>query len=140
VSAKGILFDASTSPDFLTTTLERVSYRLLSAGRGGGVAGCTDFAPYAFVCSPETGSDIRMGWSVGPVASMAPGDSTHVVVALLFARPAGSFTSGTALAPRNLSASAFSDDTRPIHALAASLRALADSVKGVPVDGSVPIP
>jgi hypothetical protein len=79
-----------------------------------------------------------MGWSVGPVASLVPGDSTHVVIALLFASPAGSFTSGTAVPPRNLSASSFTDDSRPIASIAAHLRALADSVKGVAVDGSVP--
>jgi hypothetical protein len=140
VSVKGILFDPSTTPDFLTTTLERVSYRLLSAGRAGAVGGCTDFAPYALVCSPETGSDIRIGWSVGPIASLAPGDSTHVIVALLFASPAGTFTSGTAVPPRNLSASAFSDDTRAIYGIAEELRALADSVRGVAVDGTVVTP
>jgi hypothetical protein len=62
------------------------------------------------------------------------------VVALLFASPSGSFTSGTAVPPRNLSASAFTDDTRPIFGIAAGMRALSDSVKGVVVDGSLPLP
>ena len=139
-SSKGLVFDPSTTPDFLTTTLERVSYRLLSAGRAGSVNGCTDFAPHALVCAPETGSDIRMGWSVGPISSLAPGDSTHLTVALLFASPTGTFTSGSAVPPRNLSAAAFGDDTRPIYGIAGSLRALADSVRGVVVDGSGPTP
>ena len=134
-SAKAFFFDAGLTPDFLTRTLEQTSYRLLSAGRAGGIAGCVDHAPAAFVCSPETESDVRMGWSIGPIASLAPGASTSVTVAILFASPeAGTFDSGTAVAPRNGSASAFTDTTRPIHAIAAKLRVLADSTKGAVVN------
>lgn len=134
-AAKAFLFDAGLTPDFITAGLERATYRLLGAGRAGGIAGCVDHAPAAFVCSPETESDIRMGWSVGPIASLAPGATTSVTVAILFASPeAGTFTSGTGVAPGNTSASAFTDTTRPIHAIAARLRALADSTRGAVVN------
>jgi hypothetical protein len=138
-SAKGLIFDAGTTPDFVTATVERASYRLLSGGRAGAVAGCVDDDPAALVCAPETKSDIRMGWSVGPIPSLAPGDSTHLVVAILFAPPAaGTFTSGTAVAPGNTSAQSLADTTRAIYKIAAPLRALADSVKGAVVDGTAP--
>jgi hypothetical protein len=136
-SAKAVLFDGGLTPDFLTPTLEHSAYRLLSGGRAGSITGCADDAPAALVCAPETRSDIRMGWSVGPVATLAPGDSTHLVVALLFAPPEpGTFTSGTAIAPGNTSAQSLADTTRAIYAVAARLRALSGTVKGIAVDGS----
>jgi hypothetical protein len=138
--AKGVIFDAGTTPDFVTATLERATYRLLSGGRAGAVAGCADYDPWALVCSPETKSDIRLAWSVGPIAALAPGDSTHLVVAFLFAPPAaGTFTSGVGVAPGNTSAQSFADTTRAIYGIAAPLRALADTVKGTVVDGT-PVP
>ena len=134
-SAKGVLFDAGTTPDFLTVANEHDTYRLLSGGRAGVVSGCSDYAPSAFVCSPETRSDIRMAWSVGPIASLAPGETTHLTVAILFASPEnGSFTSGTSVAPGNTSGAAFSDTTRAIWSISAKLRALGDSTRGVVVD------
>lgn len=138
-SAKAFFFDAGLVPDWVTTTLEHTSYRLLSAGRAGGIAGCVDHAPAAFVCTPELENDVRMGWSVGPIASLAPGATTSITVAILFASPeTGTFTSGTGVAPRNTSASTFTDTTRPIHAIAAKLRTLADSARGVVVDPGTP--
>ncbi|NUQ19443.1 MAG: hypothetical protein HOQ09_00610 [Gemmatimonadaceae bacterium] len=134
-SAKGVIFDGGITPDFLTAANEHDSYRLLSAGRAGMVSGCSDYAPDAFVCAPETRSDIRMGWSVGPIASLAPGESTHLTVAILFADPkSGSFVTGTSVAPGNTSAAAFSDTTRAIWSISAKLRALGDSTRGVSVD------
>ena len=134
-SAKGVIFDASTTPDYLTAASEHATYRLLSAGRAGAVSGCTDQAPALLLCAPETESDIRMAWSVGPIASLAPGESTHLTIAILFASPAiGSFTSGVSVAPGNVSASAYSDTTRALWKISRGLRALADSTRGVAVD------
>ena len=134
-SAKAVLFDAGITPDFVTPGLEHTTYKLLSGGRAGAVVGCTDHAPAALVCSPETRSDIRMAWSLGPIASLAPGQSEHVTVAILMASPvAGSFTSGTGVAPRNTSPQAFADTTRPIWTIARQLRALADSTRGAVVN------
>jgi hypothetical protein len=132
---KAVLFDLGTTPDFATATLEHSTYRLLSGGRAGAVSGCTDYAPDALVCSPETKSDIRMAWSVGPIASLAPGETTHLTVAIVFASPvSGTFTSGTGVAPGNTSSTAFSDTTRAIWKIGASLRAAGDSTRGFVVD------
>ncbi|NUO64379.1 MAG: hypothetical protein HOQ30_03910 [Gemmatimonadaceae bacterium] len=134
-SAKAIVFDAGTTPDFITAANEHTTYRLLSAGRAGSVDGCTDQAPAALLCAPETESDIRMAWSVGPIASLAPGESTHLTIAILFASPdSGAFTSGTNVAPGNVSASAYSDTTRALWKISSKLRALGGSVRGVVVD------
>ncbi len=134
-SAKAVLFDAGTTPDFVTPGVEHATYNLLSGGRAGTVAGCSDYAPAALVCSPETRSDIRIAWSVGPIASLAPGQTTHVTIAILMASPvAGTFTSGTGVAPQNTSPQAFDDTTRPIWSIAAKLRALSDSTRGVVVN------
>ena len=139
-SAKAVIFDAGTTPDFVTAQLEHATYRLLSGGRAGAVSGCSDHAPAALVCAPETRSDIRMAWSIGPIASLAPGQATQLTVAILFARPTnGQFTSGTSVAPQNASAQSFTDPTRPIYAIASQLRALSDSTRGLVVN-PVPTP
>ncbi|HEX8850466.1 MAG TPA: hypothetical protein VF761_13125 [Gemmatimonadaceae bacterium] len=136
-SAKGVIFDANTTPDYLTAASEHETYRLLSAGRAGAVSGCNDQAPAMLLCAPESDSDIRTAWSVGPIASLAPGESTHLTIAILFASPAsGSFTSGVTVAPGNSSAAAYSDTTRALWKISSRLRALGDSTRGVVVDTS----
>jgi hypothetical protein len=66
---------------------------------------------------PGNSGDVRMLAAVGPLR-LAPGDSATVVLALALAPPvAGTFTSGSAVAPGNPD-----DPERPIHGVAAGLR------------------
>ena len=51
---------------------------------------------------PEAGSDARIGWTVGPIPSLAPGQSVTLTVAVLLAYPRdGAFTTGTTYARDN---------------------------------------
>ena len=129
-TASGILWDDGEEIGFRTDAIEDNTFHILAAGRAGTIpAGCQDRA-VALVCSPETNADIRMGWSVGPL-SLAPGQSTSLVVAILLAPPAaGTFTSGTGVAPGN---DQLATTASPITPIAANLQALAAQTKTIQV-------
>jgi hypothetical protein len=121
--ARALLFDRQKAPDYEETLGERASYRLLAAGRMGARAGCSGTQADVYLCTPETPHNALMGWSVGPL-TLAPGASTSLVIAIVIAYPkAGTFTSGTNVAPQN---SDVTSTARPIYQIAEPLRALAD--------------
>jgi hypothetical protein len=129
---KGVVF-ATDTLDYLTRAREVDAYAILTAGRGATRSGCFDY-PEAFVCSPELGDDVRIGYSVGPIAQLAPGQSTSLTVAILLARPeAGQFASGTAVPPAHATAADFASTTKASYRVAATLRALAAAIGGVTV-------
>ena len=136
-TARALLLDSDNALSFATPGLEQTTYQYLTGGRGalGMAPGCTAVGGSggvdALLCSSETPGDVRVGWSVGPVASLAPGQATSITVALLFASPtAGSFTSGTAVAPQN---SSLASTTRQIYDVAAALRSLGATRAGATV-------
>ena len=134
-TAKPVIVSNATDLTYVTNAREDSTYAILSGGRAGflNAQRCASTAS-ALVCSGETANDTRVGWSVGPIPQLAPGDSTFVVVAILLAPPkAGAFTSGTAVAPEH---SRMSDPTRSIYVIAEPLRALAAQVKTVVVSGA----
>ena len=133
---KGILFSDNINPDYATATAEDAAYRIITAGRPTlPSSGCTDQAS-ALVCVPEGADEVRMGLSVGPLA-LAPGESTSLIVAILMAEPkAGTFTSGTSVAPANAD---LTNTTRTIYGIAENLRTLAAALGGLTVDGT-PLP
>ena len=134
--AKGLIAELGDSLTWSSEALERHTYSLLAAGRAGtprAQAVCEDRTS-ALVCAGETPTNVVMGWSIGPIASLAPGQSTSVTVAILFARPqAGSFVSGTAVAPRN---DQIGSTERTIYGVAQALRALSVQVGGTTVNNS----
>jgi len=68
---------------------------------------------------------------VGPIASLAPGQSTSITVALFVAPPkAGTFTTGTAVAPRN---DALGTVESPLFPIAENLRALSAAARAYPL-------
>ena len=102
-AARAFLLDYADSLTYFSEPFEDKAHAILSAGRGSATS-TTECAlrGEAYVCSSESPTDVVMGWSVGPIASLAPGERTSVTVALLFAAPkAGTFVTGTPLAPRN---------------------------------------
>lgn len=67
---------------------------------------------------PASPGDVRVSVTVGPL-ELAPGDSARVVLGVALAAPvAGSFVSGQQVQPGTPG-----DETRPLHAIAANLRA-----------------
>jgi len=133
--AKGLVAEFDDDLDFLSPLTERNSYRILAAGRAGAAAtssGCTDRAGTvlgAYVCAPDAGNNVLMGWSVGPIAALAPGQTTTLVVALLMAYPKeGEFTSGTVVLPQNDQLDATT--TRQIWRIAEPLRTLGAQLGG----------
>jgi hypothetical protein len=136
-TGKGVIFDQDDTLRYSDRRIEGRTYRYLAAGRAGPITGCVD-AGSALVCAPEGGGgipvDIRIGWSVGPVASLAPGQTTSLTVAVLLALPkAGSYVNGTEYLPQN---TLLSDTTRTIFKIGENLRALAAQTKTVTVDGT----
>ncbi|HKG94159.1 MAG TPA: hypothetical protein VKA84_19770 [Gemmatimonadaceae bacterium] len=133
---RAVIIDRADSLSFTTTALEQATHRLLAAGRAGDQTGCTlrtpsGGGPEAYVCAPETANDVLMGWSVGPIASLAPGESVSLTVVLFVAAPsAGTFVSGTGIAPQN---DQIGVDTRPIAQVAGTLRLQAQQMKNVVV-------
>ena len=122
-TARAILFDRGKAPDYEGAIDERTSYRLLAAGRAGARSGCNATQGVVFLCTPETPHNPLMGWSVGPL-TLAPGQSTSLVIAIVLAPPkAGTFTSGTNVAPQNADVTS---TARAIYEIAEPLRALAD--------------
>lgn len=110
------------------------TYTILAAGRDGARTGCTDRGE-AYECvqtgDPEAEHDIRIGFSAGPIASLAPGETVSMQVAILIATPVlGSYTSGTSVPPQNAN---LTSTTRPIYTIAGSLRTLADRIKAIRV-------
>jgi hypothetical protein len=84
----------------------------------------------ALDCAPETGNDVKGGWSIGPIPSIAPGETVSLTIGILLAKPApGSVTAGTVIRPGNDSLTT----TRQITPIAADLRARAATVRGLRV-------
>jgi hypothetical protein len=84
----------------------------------------------ALDCAPETGSDVKGGWSIGPIASLAPGQTVSLTIAVVLARPTpGTVTGGTVIRPGNDSLTT----VRQITPIAADLRARAAAVRGLRV-------
>jgi hypothetical protein len=133
-TARALILDTGDSLSFATAAREATTYSTLAAGRAVGIASCTGGTP-AYVCAPEAGSNVRVGWSVGPVAALAPGQTTSITVAVLFANPkAGTFTSGTAIAPRNDALMNTGNNTgSPLFDLTEPLRTLSAQVRRLPV-------
>lgn len=132
-TARALLLTSDNALSYASFSAEQATYQYLTGARSGGVpAGCAVSAGgEALVCSSESASDVRVGWSVGPVASLAPGQSTSITVALIFASPkVGSFTSGTAVAPQN---NDLANTARAIYTIAETLRTLGAQVKGTVV-------
>ena len=112
--ARAIVGDIGDSLTFTTNATEDNTYRIFA----GTSASCTNNATSS-VCAPETENDVRIGWSVGPIASLAPGQSVTLTVAIVLAYPkAGAFTTGTAYAPNDAALAAIAE---PLRALAAQL-------------------
>lgn len=134
-TARGLLFPRDLDPTWLTQAQEDLGYELLAGGRAGTPNACAvDGTSSALVCVPETSSDVRIGWSIGPIASLAPGQSVSLTVALVFATPAaGKFTSGTSVPPQN---TLLGDTTRAIYRIGLDLRQLGAQVAGVSVNGA----
>jgi hypothetical protein len=129
---KGLVFVSDTL-DFLTSAREAEAYAVLSAGRGAPLTGCTDY-PSAFICGGELGNDTRLGYSVGPIATLAPGQRRTLTIALMLAAPStGEYVSGQAVAPGNSSETELASTTKASYRLAGNLRALAASLAAVRV-------
>jgi hypothetical protein len=118
--------------DYLPAALEDSSYAIYSAGR----AGAQLLRPQCIVttealdCAPETGNDAKGGWSIGPISSIAPGETVSLTIAILLAQPtAGSVTAGTVIRPGNDSLTT----TRQITPIAADLRTRAAAVRALRV-------
>jgi hypothetical protein len=132
-TAKAVLTNPIHPLDYETALLEDSSYAIISAGRGGPLdSDCSTSSSFALICTAETQTNIRYGWSVGPVPSLAPGDSTFVVVALMMAVPQG-ITSGNDVPPENNN---LASTTRPIYTIASQLRSLASQVRTIVVNGA----
>lgn len=129
---KGVMFISDTL-DYLTPAREAEAYAVLTAGRGATITGCADYAT-AYICGGEAGSDTRLGYSVGPIAALAPGQRRTLTIALMLAAPsAGAFTSGQAVAPGHATAAELASTTKASYRLAGTLRALAASIAGLRV-------
>ena len=107
-------------------------YAIYSAGRAGAQLlrpGCVVLAS-ALDCAGEISSDVLGGLSIGPIPSLAPGESTSATIAILLAAPTpGTFQSGTVVRPVNDSLTS----TRIIDAIAADLRTRAAAVRSLRV-------
>ena len=143
-TARALILDTGTRLEYgfdpSVKTVEDSTYYVIAGGRTTSTRDkCTQYTTEAaYVCSVvgdgEAAHNIRIGWSLGPIASIAPGQSVSLTVAIIFAPPAaGTFTSGTSVAPLNNN---LSSTTRSIYLISAQLRALADAVKAVRVDGA----
>lgn len=131
--AKGVLFTEDSLLRWTERGDEVNAHSVISAGRNGAplVAGCRDLNA-ALVCSSETPDDVRMGWSVGPIASLAPGQTRTITIAIGIAPPAaGQFTSETNLNPGNTSEASLADTNRASYRVAGPLRDLMNQVSAV---------
>ena len=132
LTPRAVLLDRADSLSFFTVAREDATHRLLAAGRAGDQAGCTlRGGGSAYVCSPETPNDVLAGWSVGPIASLAPGATTSITVAVFIAAPVtGTFTSGGGIGPEN---DKIGDNGRTIAQVAGNLRTRAQQTRIVTV-------
>ena len=135
--AKALILDAGTTLRWRTAAEEAATYAVLAGGRDGAAAGCTNYSE-ALVCAQTVNSeeehDVRVGWSIGPIASLAPGQTVSLQIAIMVAAPTlGSFTSGTSVPPVN---NDLNSTTRNIYDIAAPLRALSNSIKLIRVSGT----
>ena len=124
---KGIVFVSDTL-DYFTAAREAEAYAVLTAGRGAPLSSCTSYTA-AFICGGETNNDVRIGYSVGPIATLAPGQRRTLTFALMLAAPTpGTYTSGTPVPPGNTSEAELASTTKASYRMAAELRALAASI------------
>ena len=135
--AKALVLDAATLLRYKPVDEEERTYKVLAGGRDGDRAGCVDRTD-ALICSQtadgEAEHDVRIGWSVGPIDQLAPGETTSLTVAILLAEPnATTFTSGTGVAPVN---SDLASTTRAIYPITGNLRTLAAAIKAIRVSGT----
>jgi hypothetical protein len=138
--SRALMLDGATKMtygiDASAAALEDSTYFVISGEKGGDRNNCSlDASSIALICgaSPETAHNVMMGWSIGPIASIAPGQTVSVTVAIIFASPTGAITSGNSLAPQNTDVT---NTTRPIYGIGADLRLLANAVKGFVVNGT----
>ena len=135
--AKALIIDEATTLRWRNAAEEAATYAVLAGGRDGTAAGCTNYTE-ALVCrqtgSSEAEHNVIVGWSVGPIASLAPGETTSLQIAIMIAAPeVGSFASGTSYAPMN---NDLASTTRTIYNIAGQLRGLANSIKLVRVSST----
>lgn len=128
--AKALILDEATRLRWRTAAEEAASYAVLAGGRDGTANGCTNY-PEALVCSqagaPEAEHNVIVGWSIGPIPSLAPGEKVSLQIAIMIASPTvGTFTSETSYPPAN---DDLASTTRSIYTIAEQLRTLANSVK-----------
>ena len=129
---KGVVFVTDTL-DYFTGAREAEAYAILTAGRGATITGCTSYTS-AYICGSEIGNDVRIGYSIGPIASLAPGERRTLTVALMLAAPTvGTFNSGTPVPPGNTSEGELASTTKSSYLLAGNLRALAASIASLTV-------
>ena len=122
---KAILASDAQILDYLDPAKELETHAVLAAGRDGAVTNCTSTAEM-FNFTNEQNNDVRIAWSVGPIAALAPGQSRSVTVAVLLAHPKpGSFTTNVQLPPQN---GAINDTSRPIYGVAELIRTLAAQI------------
>jgi len=128
---KPFIVEVGDSLAYYTNSIEDQAYLMLAAGREGAPAaakGCLADMTLALICVPETPNDPAMGWSVGPIASLAPGQTTSLTIAILMAYPeTGTFTPGTSVPPRNFE---LTSETRAIADIAEPLRVLSRAISG----------
>jgi hypothetical protein len=139
--SKGLIVDTGTELKYgfdpSVKAVEDSTYRVIAGGREGAHNHCVN-STEGLVCyeggAGENPHNVRIGWSIGPIAQIAPGETYSVTVAMVFATPTpGTFTSGTSVAPVNTD---LNSTTKPIYLISGRLRALADSVKAIRVVGT----
>ncbi|MEJ7812129.1 MAG: hypothetical protein WKG32_17075 [Gemmatimonadaceae bacterium] len=132
-TARAVLAGPGIVFDFVPAAREDTLYAIYSAGRAGGQllpAACS-VGLIALVCSTEAAANVRAGWSIGPISSLAPGQSVSITVAILVAPPkVGAYTSGAAIPPQN---SAITSTSRTIYNVAEPLRTLAAQLRSLRV-------
>ncbi|HUF30664.1 MAG TPA: hypothetical protein VMM77_08340 [Gemmatimonadaceae bacterium] len=135
--ARGIFLSdtVGTGPlvlDYVPAAREDSTYAIYSAGRAGAQLlrpQCV-VGPHALDCAPETGNDVKGGWSIGPIPAIGPGETVSLTVAIVLARPTpGTVSPATIIRPGNDSLTT----TRQITPIAADLRARAATVRGLRV-------
>jgi hypothetical protein len=109
---------------FLNDDALGLGYRILTAqlATGDPIADCTVAGDDIGFCS-NAADDYRLALTAGPL-DLAPGETAVFVYALVFAEPAGGFTSGTPLPPDPPTQAG-----RPIEAVADSLAARASRAR-----------
>ena len=121
---KGVMFMEDSLLDWKTRANELEAYSVLTAARGApAISGCTNRTAVLICGAVEGADDVRIGWSAGPIASLAPGQTRTMTIALALAAPVtGTFTSGQALLPGNASDTEIASTTKPSYLMAANVR------------------